>query len=1598
MNYLTRLAARYGIEESFVDARGLKQTTSPETRQALLTAMGVNADCEESAAAALNELDREEWLRAIEPAQVVLEGQVITVPVTFRSDTRTLRWQIDLEGGEKRHGEVAFESLTLHKRSEFDGELREKRALVLEGKQIPAGYHRLTLTPGEATSTLIVTPGRCWLPSAIEQGRRLWGVAAQLYLLKSETNWGIGDFSDLRNLAQLLVQNGADALGLNPLHAMFVDDPEHASPYSPASRLLLNVLNIDVAAAALSSHCDAALVQIEAPEFQAEVAASRACELVDYTHVARLKIPILKMIFASIDANRGSAEWQEFESFRDTAPESVSRGCLFLALREYFASQKPALPDWRAWPKDYQSPDGDSVREFAEQQEGLVNFQIWLQFIADKQLGEAASAAGSMSIGLYRDLAVGADPSGGETWGNQRAVVAQAQVGAPPDIYNPMGQDWGLPPFHPMALKKEGYRSFIDLLHANMRHAGALRIDHVMALQQLYWVPRGSTAAQGAYVRYPREELIGILALESHRHQCLVVGEDLGTVPAGFRERMTQARVLSYRVLLFEKDHTGYLPPDRYPALSLAVAGSHDLPTLSAWMTARDLRLKGELKLFPSAKLEASALLDRRYDRQELIAAFSEAGLAADPAMPMSAFSEAAHTFLASSASAITMVQIDDITQETTPVNVPATSTEHPNWRRRLSMTLEEIAGDAHFKSLVRLVHEQRSAARAAGSPTPKRASGSDLWAATYRLQLHADFPLAAAAEVLPYLKSLGISHVYLSPCLQASTGSKHGYDVADATTISSELGGEEGWDQFVAAANTQDLGILLDIVPNHMAASPQNQWWDDLLAQGPFSPYADFFDVRVKDTAPFRIELCSLARSYGEALRAGELKLSLVDGSPRINHFDNSWPLAAASWGALLKAASDEADDSISQRQIDCFAKLGKLRAIARPSAEERDSYRHYRDDATSLLQSAYRSGDLAQMIERVNEDVARLDAVLSRQYYALHSWTLSGELTNYRRFFEVDSLVGIRTELQSVFDATHARYARMLTRKDIAGLRVDHPDGLAEPREYFKRLRNLLPAGRIYAEKILEDDERLDESWHLDGTVGYDFLAKVNRLWMDDRHTDALTSIYNDFTAQSVNVGALVRQKQREVLDTAFFADLGRLTELLVRIASSDYDSSDLSPRYLREALAAVTAALPIYRTYRTSASINANDARVIRETLQTARLSSPLIDPAIFEFLESLFCKSRLNELETEFVTKWQQLTPAVMAKGVEDTTFYVFDRLLSCNEVGASASMLGISSDKFHEYCYYLSEHWPNNLLATSTHDNKRSEDVRTRISLLSEIPDRWSQMVHQWARMNADAWRNRNPDRHAEYLMYQTLIGAWPIGEERCWQYMLKALREAKINTSWHRPNPAYEEKIQIFTQNVFANPEFISSLEGFVAPLVLPGRVNSLAQTLLKLIAPGVPDFYQGTELWDLSLVDPDNRRPVDYVARARLLRACSEMSAEAVLGDWDSGLPKIWMISQMLRFRQQRPDVFAADSRYQPMAASGTRLSNLFCCRRGDDLIAIVPRFGMSVADDWQDTYLPLPKGEWRNLFSGSSNSATAIPTQLFRHFPVALLMRVET
>ena len=710
---LDELAERMGIEPWFRNAKGDIVQTSDETKRSLLAAMGVDKPGELQARSALEELDRAEWARPVSATTLLrADGLAPAVELVFPTGTGEVTWRLKLEGGAERTGRTRFGDLELVSTRTFGEARRERRRLLLE-EELPWGYHQLVIEPGNASTTLIVTPGRCWLPPGFAEGRRLWGIAAQLYLLRSDADWGIGDFSDLRRLVELAADNGADAIGLNPLHAMFPDDPQHASPYSPASRLLLNVLNINVAAMPEVRECAQTRDLLASEDFRRKVDACHEKHLVDYAEVSAIKFSVLEKLFDACCRVADPSHWRAFEAFRKGGGETLQRNCVFLALREHFHHQNAGRADWHAWPKQYRDPASAAVASFAAENRHRIDFLAWLQWIADEQLGAAAAAAGDrgMAVGLYRDLAVGADRTGAETWANSAAVVSGATIGAPPDVYNPAGQNWGLPPFHPRALRDEAYRSFIQLVRANMRHAGGLRIDHAMGLQHLYLVPDGKKPADGAYVRYPMEDLIGILALESHRRECLVVGEDLGTVPEGFRERMEEANILSYRVLYFEQESEAgaFLPPRAYPAQALAVVGSHDLPTLRGWWEARDLDLKEELRLFPQPGEASRQRQMRERDRAQLLKALRSEGLLlpdGDPDMPTLA--RAVHAFLARTPCALAMAQIDDLTDEADPVNVPATSDEHPNWRRRLSMTLEELAARSRFIDIAQIFRAER--------------------------------------------------------------------------------------------------------------------------------------------------------------------------------------------------------------------------------------------------------------------------------------------------------------------------------------------------------------------------------------------------------------------------------------------------------------------------------------------------------------------------------------------------------------------------------------------------------------------------------------------------------------------------------------------------------------------------------------------------------------------------------------------------------------------------------------------------------------------------------------------------------------------------
>jgi (1->4)-alpha-D-glucan 1-alpha-D-glucosylmutase len=884
----------------------------------------------------------------------------------------------------------------------------------------------------------------------------------------------------------------------------------------------------------------------------------------------------------------------------------------------------------------------------------------------------------------------------------------------------------------------------------------------------------------------------------------------------------------------------------------------------------------------------------------------------------------------------------------------------------------------------------------------------------TYRVQLRAEFGFDDAAAIARYLSDLGISHLYSSPYLQAAPGSSHGYDVVDPTRVSEDLGGEEGHARLCRTLGEQGLGQVLDVVPNHMAISDRrNVWWWDVLENGAASRYAPYFDVdwsspqaRLRDTVLLPI----LGDHYGRVLEAGELALVRRGGRFEIHYHEHRMPVAPRSLDSLIALAARRSGSPDLAFIADSLALLPPATATDRASIARR-----HRDKEVLSGQLARLAGEVPAVaqeldaaVAEVNADPDRLDELLQRQNYRPAFWRTAGQELDYRRFFDVHSLIGLRMEDERVFADTHALVLRWLKEGVLDGLRIDHPDGLRDPEEYFERLRDEAPDAWIVVEKILEPGESLRDSWPVEGTTGYDFLRRAGGLLVDPAGEEPLTRLYRELTAESAEWPVLVHDKKLLVLGDLLASDVNRLAEVFLAVCERHRRHRDYTRFELRQALREVAACFPVYRTYARAElgdigelDRQSLDRHYVDEAIAAAKEHRPDVSADLFDFFRDVLTLEVRGEAEIELVMRFQQLTGPAMAKGVEDTAFYNFHRLVALNEVGGSPGDWGLSIETFHRLAAEAQHLWPAAMLATSTHDTKRSEDVRARLSLLSEIPERWGAAVRGWFERNErhrGGSRGDCPDRNAEYLFYQTLVGAWPLSAERAAAFMEKATREAKAHTSWTRNNPEYEEALRDFVHGVLGDRAFVADLEAFVAPLVEPGRINSLAQTLLKLASPGVPDFYQGSELWDLSLVDPDNRRPVDYEQRRRLLAELKEgMPPEAILARMDEGLPKLWLIHQGLHLRRRRPGAFGAEGDYEPLPVSGPRAEHAVAFARGGEVAVVVPRLPMRLGGDWQGTTVTLPPGSWRDELTGDEVAGGERPVaELLARFPVALLARL--
>lgn len=850
----------------------------------------------------------------------------------------------------------------------------------------------------------------------------------------------------------------------------------------------------------------------------------------------------------------------------------------------------------------------------------------------------------------------------------------------------------------------------------------------------------------------------------------------------------------------------------------------------------------------------------------------------------------------------------------------------------------------------------------------------------TYRIQLTPEFGFASAARLASYLAELGVTHLYASPYLQAAAGSAHGYDVVDPGRTNRELGGDEGRTDMCTALSEYGLMQLVDIVPNHMAIrGGHNAWWWDVLENGPASRYSRYFDVEWNAGSDDKILLPILGDQYGVELEAGRIRVVRRGSRFFITYFEHEAPIAPRSLSQILGRAAHRSGSEELGFLADAF------QSLPLPSAMDADSrFRRHRDKEVlnqwldSLLsRSSELMRDLDAALGMMNADIEELHALVEAQNYRLAYWRVGNHELAYRRFFDIDSLVGLRVEDDEVFEATHRLILKWLEEESVDGLRIDHVDGLYDPESYLRRLRAIAPGAWLLVEKILEGHERVSPGWPVDGTTGYEFLNHAQRVLVDPAGEAPLSELHRDASLEVLQFDELVHRCKKLVLHEALDSDLGRLVERLSGIVQTHRRHRDTARIELERALSALILAWPVYRTYISSGEreISESDRAIVETACEQAIQREPEIDPRLFEFLKRLLLLEYREAESVDFVMRFQQVTGPAMAKGLEDTAFYRHHRLVALNEVGGDPNHFCESAEEFHAFCQERQSASPGALNATSTHDTKRSEDVRARLLVLSEIPAEWRQFYTQIAGRMASHRKDvaelslTAPDPDTEHFLLQNLIGAWPISVERMKQFAEKAMREAKRFTSWHRVEGNYEQAVKNYLDALYEDESLTREVDDFVARITDGGYRNSLGQLLFKTLCPGVPDIYQGTELWDFSLVDPDNRRVVDFEMRNRLVREVEGANASELWETRSDGRIKLFVLKRLLALRGRQGEFVSLG--YQPLSVDGGQANRVVAFRRGDQVVGIVTRYWQT-RGAMKDTTVHLPAGTFTNVLTG--------------------------
>jgi (1->4)-alpha-D-glucan 1-alpha-D-glucosylmutase len=912
----------------------------------------------------------------------------------------------------------------------------------------------------------------------------------------------------------------------------------------------------------------------------------------------------------------------------------------------------------------------------------------------------------------------------------------------------------------------------------------------------------------------------------------------------------------------------------------------------------------------------------------------------------------------------------------------------------------------------------------------------------TYRLQFNRQFTFTQAREIVPYLDALGISDCYASPYFQARAESLHGYDITDHNKLNAAIGSRADYDAWVADLHAHGMGQIVDFVPNHMGVGePLNHWWMDVLENGPSSIHAPYFDIQwkpLKSDLEDKVLLPILGDQYGRVLERGELQVHFDGGAFYLRYYDHEFPIAPGTYRHILEIALEKLAPF---RDEDFYAEFQSIITALEylPRRTETDPERiaeRAREKEIIKRRLERRCQEARQVQTAILQAVAQingtpgdprsfdaLDSLLNDQSYRLAFWRVAAEEINYRRFFDVNDLAAIRMELPEVFDATHQLLLELIATGAVTGVRIDHPDGLYLPREYFEKLQRRAAAalgiplpsdGRaiyLVVEKILSGNETLRRDWAAHGTTGYEFGKLVANVLVDGSAEQSITKTFQRFIGHSMHFGHLVYAKKRLVMRLSLANDVNVLGDMLDRLSEKNRWFRDFTLEALARAVRETIACFPVYRTYvEPGQPVSEEDRAVIERAVTAAKRRNPALEESVFNFLRDILLLRFPENLDeegrkehTHFVLKFQQSTGPIMAKGLEDTAFYIYNRLAALNEVGGEPQHFGIGRDEFHQRNRERLRDWPATLLATSTHDTKRSEDVRARMLAISEVPQLWRSSLQRWRVINR-RWKREieeamAPDGNEEYLFYQTLLGTWPVDAaghaepaatpeyiERLQAYMAKALKEAKLNTSWIQPNEQWDSAMSEFVARVLARSpknKFLPSFLPVAEEIARLGAINSLSQVALKLTTPGVPDIYQGNEVWDFSLVDPDNRRPVDYGRRREMLKSIETVSPGELLQQWPDGRIKLLLTQRLLRFRREHALLFQ-DGEYLSLAVSGEFADNCIAFARGHEgkwIVVLVPRLSSRVGfppigENWKDTAVELPaslsREGTRELFTG--------------------------